>query len=58
MIVTTDSLLPMPKLDCDGCYDVAVKILSVVVLFQVSLATSIVPSRGASWGSRVAAVTK
>ena len=31
MIITTDSLLPRPKLDCDGGYDMAVKGPSVVV---------------------------
>ena len=31
MTINVDSLLPMPKLDCDGGYDAAVKGLSVVV---------------------------
>ena len=31
MTITTDILLPRPKLDYDGGYDVAVKGLSVVV---------------------------
>ena len=31
MIITVDSLLPRPKLDCDVSYDVAVKGASVVV---------------------------
>ena len=31
MIITADSLLPRPKLDCDGGYDVGVKGPSVVV---------------------------
>ena len=34
MIITTDSLLPMPKLHCDGGYDVAVKDPSIVVLLD------------------------
>ena len=33
MTITVDSLLPMPKLDCDVGYDVAVKGASVVVLY-------------------------
>jgi hypothetical protein len=32
MTITIDSLLPRPKLDYDGGYDVAVKGLSVVVI--------------------------
>ena len=38
MTITADSLLPSPKLDYDGGYDVAVKGLSVVVigLFKLS----------------------
>jgi hypothetical protein len=32
MTITIASLLPRQKLDCDGCYDVAIKGSSVVVL--------------------------
>ena len=31
--ITVDSLLPRPKLDCDVGYDVAVKDVSVVVIY-------------------------
>ena len=32
MTISTESLLPRPKLDCDGGYDVAVKGVSEVVV--------------------------
>jgi hypothetical protein len=35
MIITADSLLPRPKLDCDEGYDMAVKGPSVVVKHQM-----------------------
>ena len=42
MTITVDSLLPRPKLDCDGCYDVAVKGLNIVVFGTGSDELSIV----------------
>ena len=40
MIITVDSLLSRPKLDCDEGYDVAVKGPSVVVLTYSKLCRS------------------
>jgi len=37
MTITANSLLPRPKCDCDGGYDVAMKGLSVVVFGSVFL---------------------
>jgi len=35
--ITVDSLLPMPKLDCDMGYDAVVKGAGVVVLVQIGV---------------------